>query len=174
MYRLTTLHDRAFAQLDRLAPVLLPTLARLIFAGVLLGYFWASAKTKLGADLLHPSVGAFFQIFPRATDAVSGDVSRLTAFHWLVVEAGTLAEFVLPLLLVLGLLTRLAALGMIGFVLVQTATDIWGHGVAVGGWFNRDSTELIADQRALWMLLFLILASLGAGPLSVDRLLRRS
>jgi putative oxidoreductase len=168
------IYDTAVAPLDRMAPVLLPTLARLVFAAVLLLYFWGSATTKLGADLLTPSVGAYFQIFPKATDAVSGDVSRLTAFHWLVVQAGTLAEFVLPALIVLGLMTRLAALGMIGFVLVQTATDLWGHGVAFGGWFNRDPAEVIADQRALWLLLLATLVTLGAGPLSLDRLLRRS
>ncbi len=43
-------------------------------------------------------------------EAVGYDVSQLGIFHWLVVTAGTLAEFILPLLIVIGLLTRLAAL----------------------------------------------------------------
>ena len=38
---LIALHDRIFTPLER-ADWLLPTLARLVFAGVLLGYFWAS------------------------------------------------------------------------------------------------------------------------------------
>jgi putative oxidoreductase len=42
----------------------------------------------------------------------------MSIFHWAVVVAGTLAEFILPLLIVIGLFTRLAAFGMIGFVIV--------------------------------------------------------
>jgi putative oxidoreductase len=171
-------YDRACAALDRAAPALLPTLARLVFAGVLLVYFWSSARTKLGEGvpgLFHPSVGGYAQIFPRAMEAVQFDVSKLTLFHWAVVEAGIVAEFLLPLLVVLGLMTRLAALGMTGFVLVQTATDIWGHGVdaaTVGRWFDRASGAVIADQRAFWILGLATLVLLGAGPLSLDRMLR--
>ena len=45
-----------------------------------------------------------------------------------IVVAGTVAEFILPILIAIGLFTRLAALGMIGFVIVQTLTDLFGHG----------------------------------------------
>ena len=47
---LIALHDRIFTPLER-ADWLLPTLARLVFAAVLLGYFWASGLTKLGDGL---------------------------------------------------------------------------------------------------------------------------
>ena len=80
----------------------------------------------------------------------------------------------MPLLIVLGLLTRLAALGMIGFVLLQSLTDIVGHGAdaaTVGAWFDRASDALILDQRAFWLLALLVLVLNGAGPLSLDRLL---
>jgi putative oxidoreductase len=181
MNTLIQLHNTVFARLDR-AEWLLPLLARLVFAGVLLAYFWASGLTKLGSGLggiISPSVGAYAQIFPRAMEAASYDTSQLGLFHTLVVLAGTWAEFILPLLIVLGLLTRLAALGMIGFVLVQTATDLIGHGAlahpeTLGAWFDRIPDSPIMDQRALWLLLLMVLVTKGAGALSLDGILRRA
>jgi len=158
---------------------LVPTLARLVFAGVLLIYFWNSAMTKLGtgiSGIFTPSDGAYAQIFPRALEAAGYDSSQLGAFHWLVATAGTWAEFLLPLLIVLGLLTRIAALGMIGFVVMQSLTDIVGHGAdgdTIGGWFDRFSDAHIVDQRAFWVFLLIVLVVRGAGPLSLDRLFAR-
>lgn len=152
---------------------LLATLARLVFAAVLLGYFWASGLTKIGDGLFSPSAGAYAQIFPRQLEAAGYDSGRLGGFATLVVLAGTWAELLLPLLIVLGLATRLAALGMIGFIMVQSLTDIYGHGAAAGAWFDRASDGLIADQRALWFLLLLVLVLKGGGLLSFDQLLGR-
>jgi putative oxidoreductase len=163
-------YTRAAGILDRQADWLLPTLARLIFAAVLLAYFWASALTKFDGPFT-PAMGAYAQIFPRAFEAVGYDASQLGPWHWLVVMAGGYAEFLLPALIVLGLFTRIAALGMVGFVLVQSLTDIWGHGAAAGALFDRASDSLILDQRALWLLLFAILLCKGAGPFSADRYL---
>lgn len=163
---------RVTGLLDR-QDALLATLARLVFAGVLLGYFWASGLTKIGAGLFSPSAGAYGQIFPRQLEAAGYDPAQLGGFATLVVLAGTWAELLLPALIALGLATRLAAMGMIGFVAVQSLTDIWGHGAAAGAWFDRASDGLIADQRALWLLLLVVLVLKGAGPLSLDRLLGR-
>jgi putative oxidoreductase len=163
-------YTRAAGILDRQADWLLPTLARLVFAAVLLAYFWASALTKFDGPFT-PAMGAYAQIFPRAFEAVGYDASQLGPWHWLVVMAGGYAEFLLPALIVLGLFTRIAALGMVGFVLVQSLTDIWGHGAAAGALFDRASDSLILDQRALWLLLFAILLCKGAGPFSADRYL---
>lgn len=149
---------------------LLPTLARLVFAGVLLGYFWASAMTKLDG-LFTPSTGAFAQIFPKAFEAAGYDVGQMGLWPRLVVLAGSWAEVVLPVLIVLGLATRLAALGMVGFVLVQSLTDIYGHGAEAGAWFDRASDALILDQRAFWILLLSVLILKGPGPISADRVL---
>lgn len=162
--------------LDRLAPAILPSLARLVFAGTLLVYFWASARTKIGSGLFTPEFGAYAQIFPRAFEAVGYDPSQLGAFHWGVVLAGTWAEFLLPALIVIGLLTRLAALGMIGFIVVQSLTDIVGHhadAATLGAWFDRASGALIADQRAFWILVLLVPVFIGPGPASIDRLIFR-
>ena len=179
MNKLISLHDSVFSGLERMSDFILPSLARIVFAGVLLVYFWNSAMTKVGDGLFgifRPSLGAYAQIFPRKMEAVGFDVSQLGTFHWMVVFAGTVAEFVLPLLILIGLLTRLAALGMIGFSIVQSLTDIVGHhadAATVGHWFDRASDALIVDQRALWVMLLLILVMKGAGPLSVDRLASR-
>lgn len=164
-------------RLDALADPLLPTLARFAFAAILAVYFWASALTKTGDGLLgafRPALGAYAQIFPRAMEAAGYDVSQLGTFHWAVVVAGTLAEFLLPALIVLGLATRVAALGMIGFVLVQSATDIVGHmadASTIGAWFDRLPHGMILDQRLLWTFVLLTLVLKGPGPLSLDRLL---
>lgn len=181
MNTLIRLHDRVFTGLER-AEWLLPTLARLVFAGVLLGYFWASGLTKLGdglAGIFQPSLGAYAQIFPRAMEAAGYDISQFGLWHKLVVLAGTWAEFILPLMIVLGLMTRLAALGMIGFVIVQTLTDMIGHGAlaqpaTLGAWFDRIPDTPILDQRALWFVLLMVLVVKGAGALSLDRILTRA
>ncbi len=175
---LVSLHNRAADRVGSASAAALPTLARLVFAGVLLRYFWASGLTKLGPGalgFLSPSDGAYAQIFPRALEAAGYDSSQLGLFAWVVVVAGTVAEFVLPALIVLGLFTRAAAFGMIGFIVVQSLTDIYGHGAdvaTIGTWFDRAADALIMDQRALWVMLLAVLLFKGAGPLSVDRAVR--
>jgi putative oxidoreductase len=171
MTALLSLYARLTLLAERQADWLLPTLARLVFAGTLLAYFWASALTKLDGPFT-PSAGAYGQIFPRVFEAVGFDTDQLGPWYRLVALAGTYAEFALPALLLLGLFTRLAALGMIGFIIVQSLTDIFGHGVAAGAWFDRASDGLILDQRAFWVLVLVVLVVKGAGPLSADRLLR--
>jgi putative oxidoreductase len=167
--------------LDR-ADWILPTVARFLFAALFLMYFWVSGLTKLGDGVLgifSPSVGAYAQIFPRAMETVGYDSSQLGPLHTLVVLAGTWAEFILPFLIVIGLLTRVSALGMIGFVLIQSLTDLYGHGAideaaTVGAWFDKIPDAAIMDQRALWVFLLIVLAIKGAGPFSLDRLLLRN
>ncbi len=166
--------DRTYGSLNRLGDSLLPLLARLTFAGVLFMYYINSGLTKLGdgiAGLWTPSLGAYAQIFPKQMEAVGYDVSQLPGYSTIIVLAGTWAEFILPVLIIVGLLTRPAALGMIGFVVVQSLTDIIGHGAEAGAWFDGSSDSLIMDQRSLWVLLLLILVFKGAGWLSLDRLI---
>jgi putative oxidoreductase len=181
MRALFSLYDFFVALVTKLAGNwLLPSLARFAFAATLLVYYWNSATLKLGEGLLglfSPSVGAYAQIFPKAMEAVTYDSSQLSWFHWAVVVAGTAAEFLLPALIVLGLFTRLAALAMIGFVTVQSLTDLYAHGgidqpATVGAWFDRLSDGAILDQRLFWMTVLVTLIVKGAGPLSLDRLLR--
>jgi putative oxidoreductase len=180
MTSLIALHHRLFGWLEHsIAPALMPTLARLVFAGTLLMYFWNAARSKTGdgiAGLINLDFGAYTQITPRIFDAVGYDPSALGVFPRALALAGTWAEFILPALVLIGLLTRLAALGMIGFVLVQSYVDIVGHGVGpetIGAWFDRIPDAAILDQRAFWVMLFLILVVRGAGPVSADALLGR-
>ena len=172
---LIAFYRRTTDPLDKIGDWALPSLARLVFAAVLLRYFWTSALTKLDGPL-GVTDGGYGQIFPRAFDAVGFDSSALGSFHYLVVLFGAWAEVLLPLAIVIGLFTRLAALGMIGFIVVQSLTDIVGHMVGpetIGAWFDAASGDLILDQRAFWLLALLILLAKGAGPLSADRALRQ-
>lgn len=173
-----SVHNGVFSRIDGLlSSWAIPTLARFAFAAVLLMYFWASAMTKLGDGIFgifSPSVGAYAQIFPQKAEAVLYDASQFSFIEKLIILAGTWAEFILPLLIVIGLFTRLAALGMIGFVVVQSLTDIHGHhadAATIGAWFDRASDSLILDQRAFWMFVLITLVLRGAGPISVDRLI---
>ncbi len=177
MTSIIRLHASIFDPLERQGDWLLPTLARFLFAAVLAVYFWVSGLTKVGDGLwsvFQPSLGAYAQIFPRVMESVGYDTSQLGVYHWAVVTAGTLAEFILPLLIILGLFTRLASVGMIGFIVVQSLTDLIGHNkwddaLVLGKWFDAPSGSLIMDQRSLWVFLLIVLVVKGAGPLSFDR-----
>jgi len=152
MLKTLTLYDRATGWITA-QDWLLPTLARFLFAAVLTQYFFTSGLTKLDG------------LFTLST--------ALSAWHGLVAYAGTLAEFVLPALIVLGLFTRFAALGMIGFVVLQSLTDLYGHGQwsALGQWFDRLPDGTILDQRGLWVMLLVVLVVKGGGPVALDRVL---
>lgn len=109
-------------------------------------------------------------------EAAGYDPGQMGTLRWAIVLAGSWAEMVLPALIVLGLATRLAALGMIGFVGVQSLTDIIGHAAGpetIGAWFDASAEALILDQRTLWLFLLVVLLVKGAGPLSLDRLILR-
>ncbi len=180
MDRLIALHNAVFHQVERLGNGLLPLLSRFVFAATLLVYFWNAGLQKLGDGIFgifKVTAGGFGQIYPKQAEAVLWDVSQMTLVQKVVVLAGTWAEFILPALIVLGLLTRLAALGMIGFVVVQSLTDLYGHGgiqhaETLGAWFDKVPDSAILDQRAFWVLLLVVLVVKGAGALSLDRLLQ--
>lgn len=179
--RLTVLHGRLFGLAEaRLDGWFLGLAARFVFAAVLLIYFLNSATTKVGDGLTgFFSIGdnAYFQILPSVVEAYGYDASQVPFFPYdLIVIAGTYSEFLLPLLIVLGLFTRLASLGMIGFILVQSYVDIAFHGAdaaTIGAWFDNLSNAAILDQRALWVFLLLTLVVKGAGAVSLDALLAR-
>ena len=178
---LTGLHNQVFAKLSQaLDGWFLGLAARLIFSSVLLFFFWGSGLTKLGEGLFglfNPSIGAYAQIVPPIVEAVGYDISQVAFFPWtLIVIAGTAAEFILPLLILLGLFTRLASIGFIGFIVVMSYVDINFHGVdaaTIGAFFDRVHNAEILDQRLLWMLPLLVLITKGPGWLSLDHLLGR-
>jgi putative oxidoreductase len=178
---LTDLHHRVFGFLEKLGDSwLVGLVARFAFAAVLWFYFLNSAKTKVGDGLFgffSISSGAYYQIALPAVEAAGGDVDAVAFFPWgLIVAMGTYAEFILPLLIVIGLFSRLAALGMIGFIAVQTFVDITVHQIGaenIGALFDRFPDSIIADQRLLWIVPLVVIILKGPGLLSIDAMLTR-
>ena len=184
---LTTLHNSVFGALQMLLQDwFLGLTARLVWGSVLLVYFWRAAYLKVISgeptgflDYLTVEENALFQMAPKAIEAAGYDPSALGVQYWLMAYGGTYAEFILPLLVVIGLFTRLASLGMIGFILVQSWVDITGHDAdesTIGALFDRVADSAILDQRLLWVFPLLYLVVRGAGMVSVDGVLggRRS
>jgi len=110
-------------------------------------------------------------------DAAGYDPSAIPFFPWhLIVIAGTWAEILLPIMILLGLFTRVAAFGMIIFIAVQSYVDIVYFGLEpkfVGAMFDRFQDAVIYDQRLLWIFVLLVLVLKGAGKLSLDYLMSR-
>ena len=175
------MHNAVFGTVERLcSDWLLGLYARFVFLAVVFNYYLASAMTKVGVGLtgfFKIQDGAFFQIVPWAMEAANYNTDNVAPVWHYVVAAGTYTEFVLPVLIVIGLFTRIAAVGMLAFILVQSYVDIMFHAVdaeTIGSWFDRDPGSVIMDQRLLWSLILVYLAIKGAGSLSLDRLLTRN
>lgn len=173
------LYTLVFGALERLTNGWFLGLAsRLIFAAVLLKYFWNSADTKVEGSIFNiftPGAGAYAQILPKMTEAVSYDISQIAFFPYgLIVLLGTWGEFVLPALVVVGLFTRFASLGMIVFVVVMTYVDVTGHGVDIGKLFSTTPGKEIISERLLWIFLLLVPTLKGPGVVSLDWLFGRS
>ncbi|MDH3663763.1 MAG: DoxX family protein [Alphaproteobacteria bacterium] len=179
--RIATFHGRFFGAVQSsLEDWFLGLSARLVFAAVLFVYFFNSALTKIGDGIfgfLSIADNAYFQILPTVVERYGFDASQIPFFPYkIIVFAGTYAEFLLPVLVIVGLFTRIAALGMIGFVVVQSYVDIAFHGAdetTVGAWFDRLPDATILDQRALWVFLLAYLVIRGPGLMSLDTVLGR-
>jgi putative oxidoreductase len=175
------MHNAAFTALETMTGNWLPSLvARLAFASVLGLYYWTSFQTKIGSGLfgfLNISDGAYYQILPSVIDAAGNDVANVAFFPWtIIVYLGTYCEFLLPVLVIIGLFTRLASLGMIGFILVQSFVDVVFHDIgaeATGAMFDRFPDAAIFDQRLLWMVPLVFLVIKGAGLISLDAVLSK-
>jgi len=92
------------------------------------------------------------------------------------VQALVLAEAVLPVLLVLGLATRIAAVGMIGLIAMTAMIDIFARDAppeVIGALFDASPYDPISDLRLLWITVLAVPAVLGGGGLSLDPFLRR-
>ncbi len=159
---------------------LLGLAARLIFSSVLMLYFINSAMTKVGsgfAGMFTVQGNTYAQMFPKLFESVGYDASQISFVPYgLIAYAGTYAEFVLPIMILIGLWTRLAALGMIGFIAVMTYVDIYGHDAGaetIGAFFDRVQDSAIADQRLLWLFPLIYLVVRGPGLISLDAILGR-
>jgi len=176
-----SLHDKFFNGVENIAGGwFLGLAARLIFSSVLLVFFLNSAMTKLGSGfpgMFVPAVGAYAQIVPSIAEAAGYDPNNIALFPWkLIVLAGTYAEFILPIMLLVGLFTRFTSLSLIGFIVVMSIVDVQFHGLdakSIGLAFDRVQDGIIADQRLLWIFPLVYLVLKGGGPVSVDGLLAR-
>ena len=172
------LHDAVFGGIERALNGWFPGLfARFAFAAVLLLYYLNSATTKVRDGVFgffSIADNAYYQIVPGAIEAAGYEVANVAFFPWkLMVFFGTYGEFILPVLIVLGLFTRIAALGMIFFILVQSYVDVTIHKIgeeATGAWFDRFPDSVIMDQRLLWSVPLVYLVIKGAGAISLDKL----
>jgi putative oxidoreductase len=179
--KLESLHDHVFDALTRAAgDWFMGLAARLAFSSVLMAFFWNSAATKLGEGfpgIFMAKAGAYAQVLPPIAEAAGYDASKIAFLPWgLIVHLAAYAEFLIPLLLLVGLFTRLSALAMIGFVAVMTFVDIKFHGIgekAVGAFFDRTHDSIVSDQRLLWLLPLVYLVIYGGGAISVDALLAK-
>lgn len=182
LIKLQLISRRLFAFIEQATDGwLLGLFARIAFLAVLYLYYLNSALTKVGQGVFgffSIQAGAYYQIAMPAVEAAGGDPSAVPFFPWgLIVVLGTYAEFVLPLLIVLGLFTRVAAFGMIGFIVVQSLVDITIHNVdatTIGALFDRFPDSVILDQRLLWIFLLTYLTVKGAGVFSLDYVLSKS
>lgn len=123
----------------------------LLFTRIALGgIFWRSYNTKV-VD------GSWFEIDEFQYVLFANEFSGLPLPPQLAVPITTYAEFALPVLLVLGLFTRFAALGlfimtMVIQIFVFPNWDIW--------WITHIG----------WVAMALVLISRGAGLFSIDQL----
>lgn len=119
---------------------------------VLAGVFWRSGRTKVEEGSLLDIKDSTYFLFSEEYRGVPlpSDIAAVMA---------TYAEFLFPVLLVLGLFTRLSALALLGMTLVIqffVYPDAW--------W----------PVHSLWVALALVLIMRGGGTISLDApLLRR-
>ena len=117
------LHDAFFATQERLTSGWLTgLLARLTFLAVLFFYYVNSVKTKIGDGIMgifQIQDSAYFQILgEEGMLAYDFDTANIPWFIDVVVALGTYMECLLPVSIVLGLFTRVAAVVIALFVLV--------------------------------------------------------
>jgi putative oxidoreductase len=121
---------------------------RVAFAGI----FWRSARTKVDE-------GSWLSISDTTYFLFAEEYSGVPLPSDLAALLATVSEHVFPILLVLGLLTRLSALALLGMTIV---IQIFVYPEA---WWS---------VHALWAALALILIVRGGGTLSLDALLLKT
>lgn len=131
----------------------LPESAVLVLVRLALGgVFWRSGQTKV-------IEGSWFQLSDTTYELFRTEYSGVPLPPELAAVLANAAEHILPVLLVAGLFTRGAALGLLGMTLtIQffVYPDAW--------W----------PEHSLWAALALVLAVRGAGLFSLDALLLRT
>jgi len=126
-------------------------LALLLTRVALAHVFWASGRTKVAE-------GSFVTLSDSARYLFETEYSSVPLPPWLAAHLALYAETVLPILLVLGLATRLSALGLMGMTLV---IQIF---VYPQSWWN---------PHALWLSMAALLVVRGGGLFSLDAVIAK-
>lgn len=130
-----------------------PEAIMLLFVRVALaGIFWRSGRSKV-------EEGSWFQISDSTYFLFSEEYSAVPLPSDFAAVMATMSEHVFPMLLVLGLLTRLSAAALIGMTMV---IQIFVYPEA---WWS---------VHMLWVALALVLIVRGGGSLSVDAMFEKS
>jgi putative oxidoreductase len=123
--------------------------------------FWKSGQTKIEGLRIDPIAGEFDVGWPRlgdfTVDLFRDEYALPVISPELAAYAATLAEHLLPVLLLIGLGTRFAALGLLLMTLVIQV-------LVYPGAYPTHGT---------WAAVLLFLMAYGPGRVSLDRLLRR-
>lgn len=148
LQKLTRPYDRAVALLSgRFAESIALIFARIALAAI----FWFSGRTKVEeGSLLTVSENAIYQFSEEPFSNVPLLPPEFAAY------LTTYAEHLLPILLVLGLFTRLSALALLGMTLVIQLF------VFPEAWWQ---------VHIIWVALTLILITRGGGRFSLDAVL---
>lgn len=136
-----SLSERVVAALERIPNGLIALIARLSIAAV----FWQSGQTKVNGWMLSDNALYLFE----------NEYKLPLIDPWLAAHLAALAEHIFPLLLVIGLASRLSALALLGMTLV---IEIF---VYPGAW----------PTHGTWAACLLFIAARGPGPLSLDALI---
>ena len=148
MNGILTSYDRA---VSFIAGCRMQNLTLLFTRFVLAGIFWRSARTKV-------EEGTWFSISDTTYFLFAEEYSGVPLPSDLAAVLATVSEHVFPILLVLGLFTRLSALALLGMTMV---IQIFVYPEA---WW---------PVHSLWAALALILIMRGAGSISLDAPLLR-
>ena len=151
------LRPRALAWLEAIPHSLVALVARIGIAMT----FWQSGQTKVVGLAVDPVAGQWQlgwpSLAPGAVDLFRYEYALpVLPPEWAALMAAT-AEHVFPLLLLLGLATRLSALALLGMTVV---IQVFVYPLAY-------------PTHALWATVLLLLASRGAGVVSLDHWLSR-
>lgn len=148
MTRLLDLYYRTVALVSaRLPESLMLLFMRIVLAGV----FWRSGQTKIAE-------GSWFKISDSAYTLFETEYSGVPLPSHLAAVMATVSEHLFPVLLVFGLLTRFAALALLGMTLV---IQIFVY------------PDAFWTEHSLWMAMQFALIVRGAGLFSLDALLAR-
>lgn len=148
MKRIVALHDRGVAIVAGRIP---EAIALLLLRVALAGVFWRSGQTKVVE-------GSILQIDPIQYDLFASEFSGLPLDPAIAVPLTTYAEHLFPILLLVGLATRLSAVALLVMTLVIQIfvfPDAW--------W----------PVHSLWAAIAAILIVRGGGLFSLDAILAR-